>query len=318
MRNSLRTGRFDHQGFTLIELLVVIAIIGILAAILMPALLGVKEKAKSAYCQNNLRQLALAYRQYCDQHDGYFMDVLDYFDIRASHGYFPFPSEQMCETMGLIDFDGNEGAFMRRPPGQTGGRRTWAYGCAAPKVILCPSCMVSSADGPDHVVRHYMWNAHLDMHVHPWEWNPPVGGYDWQCYIYYVRSRQITGRSNSAPWPHLSDPELALFQARRIGHVTNPANVMMFMDSNDEIEENPNVEWGLWWIRMNGEMLLQDMVPNRHANGGNMSFVDGHVEWKSREFLLEDANAVKFMYGSDLGDSRVWIPYIWLNGNIAD
>ncbi len=58
------------SAFTIIELLVVIAIIGILSALLLPALARAKASGKRASCFNNLRQVSLAARLYMDDYDG--------------------------------------------------------------------------------------------------------------------------------------------------------------------------------------------------------------------------------------------------------
>ena len=69
----------DSTLFTLIELPVVVSIIGILAAMLLPALQMAKSKGKQIVCVSNLKQLNLGISQYLNDHPEFFIITLSGF-----------------------------------------------------------------------------------------------------------------------------------------------------------------------------------------------------------------------------------------------
>jgi prepilin-type N-terminal cleavage/methylation domain-containing protein/prepilin-type processing-associated H-X9-DG protein len=127
--------RQTRTGFTLIELLVVIAIIGILVAILLPAIQASREAARRSSCLNNLRQLMLGFHGHLNAEKAFPPARINFTGKQRGWIVDLLPYIEEGNLAAIYRFDKDFHAVDNEPPGQS-----------AIKIATCPSALHSAGE----------------------------------------------------------------------------------------------------------------------------------------------------------------------------
>jgi prepilin-type N-terminal cleavage/methylation domain-containing protein/prepilin-type processing-associated H-X9-DG protein len=255
MRTRVKNKK-TRPAFTLLELLVVIAVIAILAALLMPALAKSKATAQNISCLNNLKQLELCQHLYVTDND-------DHFTPNNSIAEFQYVSQVTMTPNGPTT---NEVLVWTALPGGS-----WL-----------PDPDASTEINPSNIVNGllFQYNTSLPIYHCPSDQSTlqtpggqPLTQLRWRS---YNMSQSVNGYPQGDPEYYSSIPAWA-----RYTDVRGPqlSDFFVFIDESAETIQdadfgNPPVGGVFaqeWW----------DMPSDRHSQGANLSFADGHVEhWK--------------------------------------
>jgi prepilin-type N-terminal cleavage/methylation domain-containing protein/prepilin-type processing-associated H-X9-DG protein len=299
-----------RRGFTLIELLVVVAIIGVLIALLLPAVQKVREAANRARCSNNLRQIAIAVLNYESNHGcfpvqhphyqengsdgtglGWMVSILPYVEQGPLHATLNW-SGPVSSGQGMI-------RTQNRPALQT---PLTIYLCPSDSksrdklftdVWLIPNIPFATNNyagviGPINYGNGSLFGGVPDCHNFNIYGKPECPGTFWRhSYMSPVQLKSFTDGTSSTTIIGEVVPEYDSFTYWALSNGSNkstgpPLNWV----------PSPNNPWSGWANQLG--------FRSRHPGGGYFAFGDGHVDFINETISATIYRAMSTRYGGEV------------------
>ena len=261
-------GKNRNRAFTLLELLVVIAIIGILAALLLPALGRAKAIAKRSHCANNLRQINLAVQMYVHDYEDYLPPIMS--SIYGKDRLFRYFGNANSRLSGYY---------------LTWDRLLWAdYLDKNTNIFQCAGNSKLS-----QIVHQKM--REYRRHDFDKRFNYAYGASPSLLISDRLLSGDVINRKDPSNWiPRGAESSYS----RKMPDVLSPADCVAFGDGPAWFPRYGRIEFLPLHLAIPVGQAPQPQDPKysfhisrRHAGRANMAFLDGHVEHGSlRDWTL--------------------------------
>jgi prepilin-type N-terminal cleavage/methylation domain-containing protein/prepilin-type processing-associated H-X9-DG protein len=251
-----------RRAFTLIELLVVIAIIGILASLLLPVLTRAKQRAQSASCMNNSKQIMLGWSIYADDN----ADLLAPNDFPFTTAYSGFANQLWMKNWVVGTME--QPLDAKNDSELINANSCFANYVPSSAVYHCPADHYIDPNSHVQHVRSYsmnsavgtIWYSYLSAGTPPPNGTPPLGS--------AVQGGWLPGNAynqNQMAWQTFG---------KKVS-VQKPSQTWVILDENPYTINDGS--FAVSAVANVGATYLIDYPSGLHGNAGGMAFADGHA-----------------------------------------